>query len=220
MDDDWKSQFLPEAGGFPVISDGMPELGVADVMEESVGILDESDVDLEGAVANLLQEGPEAQLAVVLGNQQRIMEAVDTMAAGFSQQLVILARRIDNFERVLEQSLGQPTMTNLMFDAPEVFDKVVNRDDDLIDDDEVHPVAAELRIRLDEDRATEAKVPDPNFEVPSEVDHLLNFEPDFPVSIEVQVAFHMWKEKHATFQAFVKAAGGPVLAKRAREHLE
>jgi hypothetical protein len=202
MDDDWKSQFMPEAEEDHATSDGMPELSLADLEE----------VDLEGAVEAVLtrppQEGPEAQLAVVLGNQQRIMEAVDNMAAGFSQQLVILARRIDNFERILEQSLGQPTMTNLMFDAPEVFEKVINRDD------------TEDEVLVDDGRATEAKVPAPSFQVPDEVDHLLNFDPDFPVSIEVQVAFHMWKEKHATFQAFVKAAGGPVLAKQAREHLE
>lgn len=202
MDDDWKSQFMPEAEEEDhATSDGMPELSLADLeVEEAVE-----------AVTRPSQEGPEAQLAVVLGNQQRIMEAVDNMAAGFSQQLVILARRIDNFERILEQSLGQPTMTNLMFDAPEVFEKVINRDDTEEDEDEV---------LVDDGRATEAKVPAPSFQVPGEVDHLLNFDPDFPVSIEVQVAFHMWKEKHATFQAFVKAAGGPVLAKQAREHLE
>ena len=57
-------------------------------------------------------------------------------------------------------------------------------------------------------------------EIPDEIEHLLNYSADFPVSVEVQSAFHMWKQKHSSFQEFVKAAGGPVAAKTARSHLE
>ena len=53
-----------------------------------------------------------------------------------------------------------------------------------------------------------------------EVEHLLNYSSEFPVSVEVQAAFFMWKEKISTFQNFVKVAGGPVMAKKARGHLE
>ena len=140
--------------------------------------------------------------------------AIDQMASGFSNQLVILARRIDNFERVLDQSLGQPTMTNLMFDAPEVFNKVVNRDAEDV-------VPRREQEGEDEPKpATEPRTPVEGFEIPDEVEHLLNYSADFPVSVEIQTAFHMWKAKLGTFNQFVKVAGGPVAAKKARSHLE
>jgi hypothetical protein len=204
--DDWREQFLPT-----------PE--EPEKVEEEVVVEDSLRADVMGEQEIQTTEGfpaeawndfvedsdkPQGSIGDVVENQQRIMMAIDQMAAGFSNQIMILARRIDNFERILEQAQGQPPMTNLMFDAPEVFDKVVNRDGD-----DSGP-----------SRAAEAKVPEPDLEVPSEVDHLINFQPDFPVSIKVQAAFYMWKEKHGTFQDFVKVAGGPVAAKEARNHLE
>ena len=144
--------------------------------------------------------------------------AIDQMASGFSNQLVILARRIDNFERVLDQSIGQPTMTNLMFDAPEVFNKVVNQEDS-VPRREVAQDDTETEIEVAQP-ATEPRVPVQGFEIPDEVEHLLNYSADFPVSVEIQTAFHMWKAKLGTFNQFVKVAGGPVAAKKARTHLE
>jgi len=218
MDEDWRSRFLPgeeevvDDGPLPIdepSSDGLPES-----FETTIGTdAEEIDIVDEKTVANLLEEGPESQLAVVLDNQQRLMMAIDQMASGFSNQLVILARRIDNFERVLDQSVGQPTMTNLMFDAPEVFDKIVNREEEEVQEDDQED-------DQDFQRASEPRVPVEGFEIPDEIEHLLNYSADFPVSVEVQSAYHMWKQKHSSFQEFVKAAGGPVAAKTARSHLE
>lgn len=216
MADDWRNKFLPESDKKDLndviddtVSDLASELGTTeDEILTQLGAEDEVHLDtndFEAVVANLLEEGAEAQLAVVGQNQQRIMEAIDNMAAGFSSQLVILARRIDNFERVLDQSVGQPTMTNLMFDAPEVFNKVVTREVEEVE--EASP-------------AVEPRTPVEGFEIPDEVEHLLNYSSEFPVSVEVQAAFFMWKEKISTFQNFVKVAGGPVMAKKARGHLE
>ena len=219
MADDWRNKFLPESDKKELndviddtVSDLASELGTTeDEILTQLGAEDEVHLDtndFEAVVANLLEEGAEAQLAVVGQNQQRIMEAIDNMAAGFSSQLVILARRIDNFERVLDQSVGQPTMTNLMFDAPEVFNKVVTREVEEVEEvEEVSP-------------AVEPRTPVEGFEIPDEVEHLLNYSSEFPVSVEVQAAFFMWKEKISTFQNFVKVAGGPVMAKKARGHLE
>ena len=219
MADDWRNKFLPESDKKELndviddtVSDLASELGTTeDEILTQLGAEDEVHLDtndFEAVVANLLEEGAEAQLAVVGQNQQRIMEAIDNMAAGFSSQLVILARRIDNFERVLDQSIGQPTMTNLMFDAPEVFDKVVTREEEPSDNEgTIEP-------------AVEPRTPRADFEIPDEVEHLLNYSSEFPVSVEVQAAFFMWKEKISTFQNFVKVAGGPVMAKKARGHLE
>ncbi len=220
MADDWRNKFLPEFDKKELddviddtVSDLASELGTEDKILSQFGV-EVPDVDVEtrdyyeSVVANLLEEGVEAQLAVVGQNQQRIMEAIDNMAAGFSSQLVILARRIDNFERVLDQSVGQPTMTNLMFDAPEVFNKVVTREVEEVEEVE------------DASPAVEPRTPVEGFEIPDEVEHLLNYSSEFPVSVEVQAAFFMWKEKISTFQNFVKVAGGPVMAKKAREHLE
>lgn len=219
MADDWRNKFLPEFDKKELndviddkVSDLASELGTTeDEILTQLGAEDEAHLDtndFEAVVANLLEEGAEAQLAVVGQNQQRIMEAIDNMAAGFSSQLVILARRIDNFERVLDQSVGQPTMTNLMFDAPEVFNKVVTREVEEVEEvEEASP-------------AVEPRTPVEGFEIPDEVEHLLNYSSEFPVSVEVQAAFFMWKEKISTFQNFVKVAGGPVMAKKARGHLE
>lgn len=219
MADDWRNKFLPESDNKELndviddtVSDLASELGTTeDEILTQLGAEDEVHLDtndFEAVVANLLEEGAEAQLAVVGQNQQRIMEAIDNMAAGFSSQLVILARRIDNFERVLDQSVGQPTMTNLMFDAPEVFNKVVTREVEEVEEVEESSPAVEPRTPVE------------GFEIPDEVEHLLNYSSEFPVSVEVQAAFFMWKEKISTFQNFVKVAGGPVMAKKAREHLE
>ncbi len=207
MDEDWRSRFLPgeEVVDEPLpivnetVSDGLPD-PVIDAVDD-LEFLEEPEIPL---VAD------DTLLNSVIENQQRIMMAIDQMASGFSNQLVILARRIDNFERVLDQSVGQPTMTNLMFDAPEVFDKIVSREEEDDSDEEQE----ELQ------RATEPRAPVEGFEIPDEIEHLLNYSADFPVSVEVQSAFHMWKQKHSSFQEFVKAAGGPVAAKTARSHLE
>ncbi len=222
MDEDWRSRFLPEvAEEVELPPEGFePELdstgdGLPDPFETPIVTNDEAfdTVEDEETVAKLLEEesfrlGTESQLAVVLDNQQRLMMALDQMSSGFSSQLVILARRIDNFERVLDQSIGQPTMTNLMFDAPEVFDKVVTREEEPSDNEgTIEP-------------AVEPRTPRADFEIPDEVEHLLNYSADFPVAAEVQAAFYMWKQKLSTFQEFVKVAGGPVAAKKARTHLE
>lgn len=207
MDEDWRSRFLPgeEVVDEPLpivnetVSDGLPD-PVIDAVDD-LEFLEEPEIPLD-ADNTLLNS--------VIENQQRIMMAIDQMASGFSNQLVILARRIDNFERVLDQSVGQPTMTNLMFDAPEVFDKIVNREEEDDSDEEQEEIQ----------RATEPRAPVEGFEIPDEIEHLLNYSADFPVSVEVQSAFHMWKQKHSSFQEFVKAAGGPVAAKTARSHLE
>ena len=217
MDEDWRSRFLPgeevvDGEPSPIdepLSDGLPD-PIIDAVDDAVS-------DLAGELGTTEDEiltqlgADDSLLNSVIENQQRIMMAIDQMASGFSSQLVILARRIDNFERVLDQSVGQPTMTNLMFDAPEVFDKIVNREEEDESDDEEQE---------DLQRATEPRAPVEGFEIPDEVEHLLNYSADFPVSVEVQSAFHMWKQKHSSFQEFVKAAGGPVAAKTARSHLE
>ena len=215
MDEDWRSRFLPgDLEEVELPPDGFePELdsigdGLPDPFETPIITNDEAFDNLdEETVANLLEEGAESQLALVLDNQQRLMMAIDQMASGFSSQLVILARRIDNFERVLDQSIGQPTVTNLMFDAPEIFDKVVNREDNFEHEETIEP-------------AVEPRTPKADYEIPDEIEHLLNYSADFPVAVEVQSAFHMWKQKLSTFQEFVKVAGGPVAAKKARTHLE
>lgn len=229
MTDDWRNNFLPPESievetaqaEFVPTEELQGDAYVARIREEELNnVASEDDIlaelgaedreeALERVVAKLLEEGPEAQLAVIGQNQQRIMEAIDNMASGFSSQLVILARRIDNFERVLDQAQGQPTMTNLMFDAPEVFNKVVNRD---VEEKQDEPVELE--------KAIEPATPDPDFFIPDEIEGMLNFDATFPVSIEVQAAFWMWKEKLSSFQNFVKVAGGPVAAKKARGHLE
>ncbi len=211
VSEDWRSQYLPsnttaaeEMEDFPTSNTPVVEKEIFESVEEPLD---------EKTVVNLLEEGPESQLSVVLDNQQRLMMAIDQMASGFSSQLQILARRIDNFERVLEQSQGQPTMTNLLFDAPEVFEKVVTREDD----------SSEL-MRADvmgnHVPAIQPKTPDLQFEIPDEVESLIDFDPHFPVSIETQVAFHMWKIKKSTWNEFVKVAGGPKKAKTARELIE
>ena len=210
---DWRKQFLP---GEPVEEDepvGEPYHvvgGPKEVteMEEDEGLHIDDD-----PVTDSLQ----LELSQIAENQQRIMMAIDQMASGFSNQLVILARRIDNFERVLDQSIGQPTMTNLMFDAPEVFNKVVNQEDSVPRREEEGDEGPNL---APPQPATEPRVPVEGFEIPDEVEHLLNYSADFPVSVEIQTAFHMWKAKLGTFNQFVKVAGGLVAAKKARSHLE
>tara|TARA_B100001564_G_scaffold213797_1_gene179851 strand:- start:895 stop:1530 length:636 start_codon:yes stop_codon:yes gene_type:complete len=209
---DWRKQFLPGEAE-PIEEEEVTETSeLGNVWQEGI-----TETDIEGETH--IDDDPEAdylqlELSQIAENQQRIMMAIDQMASGFSNQLVILARRIDNFERVLDQSLGQPTMTNLMFDAPEVFNKVVNRDAEDV-------VPRREQEREDEPKpATEPRTPVEGFEIPDEVEHLLNYSADFPVSVEIQTAFHMWKAKLGTFNQFVKVAGGPVAAKKARSHLE
>ena len=221
MDEDWRSRFLPSdeeevelppEGFEPNIGDSMGD-GLPDPFASDDDNTQESfdsgleDIDEIEEPESLLEPG---KIDAVLDNQQRLMMAIDQMSSGFSNQLVILARRIDNFERVLDQSIGQPTMTNLMFDAPEVFNKVVSRDDDSIPRRDRDEEGKEPEIR-----ATEPRTPVEGFEIPDEVEHLLNYSADFPVSVEIQAAFYMWKQKLSTFQDFVKVAGGPVLAKKA-----
>ena len=209
MSEDWRSQYLPSNTAAQEEVPSVSPPSDTPVIEQQI----------PEALEEPLEEGPDSQLAVVLENQQRLMMAVDQMASGFSSQLQILARRIDNFERILEQSQGQPTMTNLMFDAPEVFDKVVSREEDEnvneYDDSELRAdVAGEY------EPAIQPPTPDSDFEIPDEVEHLLDFDPTFPVSIQAQAYFHMWKIKKASWNDFVKAAGGPKKAKEARELLE
>ena len=238
MDEDWRSRFLPSdeeevelppEGFEPNIGDSMGD-GLPDPFEsdddntqEPSDEVAEPDEDPDGTEFWLRRKGLHIddvdpltlELSKIAENQQRIMMAIDQMSSGFSNQLVILARRIDNFERVLDQSIGQPTMTNLMFDAPEVFNKVVNREDDSIPRRDRDEEGKEPEIR-----ATEPRTPVEGFEIPDEVEHLLNYSADFPVSVEIQAAFYMWKQKLSSFQDFVKVAGGPVNAKKARSHLE
>ncbi len=213
MSEDWRSQYLPSNTAAQEEVPSISSPSDTPVIEQQIPEVPEEPLD-EKTVANLLEEGPESQLAVVLENQQRLMMAVDQMASGFSSQLQILARRIDNFERILEQSQGQPTMTNLMFDAPEVFEKVVARD---IDDSSELMRADVMGNHVP---AIPAKTPVADFEIPDEVEELIDFDPHFPVAIEAQVSFHMWKIKKASWNDFVKAAGGPKKAKEARELLE
>ena len=207
---DWRKQFLPGEPE-PIEEEEVTETSeLGNVWQEGITETDregETHID-DDPVTDSLQ----LELSQIAENQQRIMMAIDQMASGFSNQLVILARRIDNFERVLDQSIGQPTMTNLMFDAPEVFNKVVNRD--------VEDVVPRREQEDEPKPATEPRVPVEGFEIPDEVEHLLNYSADFPVSVEIQTAFHMWKAKLSTFNQFVKVAGGPVAAKKARSHLE
>lgn len=218
MSEDWRSQYLPSNTAAQEEVPSVSPPSDTPVIEQQIPEVPEEPLD-EKTVANLLEEGPESQLAVVLDNQQRLMMAIDQMASGFSSQLQILARRIDNFERILEQSQGQPTMTNLMFDAPEVFEKVLAREEE----EDVEEDSSEL-LRADVmgnyTPAVQPPTPDSDFEIPDEVSHLLEFDPTFPVSIEAQVSFFMWKEKKASWNDFVKAAGGPKKAKEARELLE
>jgi hypothetical protein len=199
--DDWREKFLP--GTKKAQKDEIREIVMHEEHDESPEPL-----EIEDSLRADVMSGEEPAIGEVLQtlgeNQQRIMLAIDQMASGFSSQIMILARRIDNFESILEQSLGQPPMTNLLVDAPEVFNRVVQREDK---EEEVQ-------------RVIEPTTPKPNWEVPDEVGHLLNFDATFPVTIEIQVAYHMWKEKLGTFQDFVKVAGGPVPAKEARNHLE
>lgn len=209
MSEDWRSQYLPSnTAAQEEVPSVSPPSDTPVIEQQAPEILEEPQ-----------EEGPDLQLAVVLDNQQRLMMAIDQMASGFSSQLQILARRIDNFERILEQSQGQPTMTNLMFDAPEVFEKVLAREEE----DDVEEDSSEL-LRADVmgnyTPAVQPPTPDSDFEIPDEVSHLLEFDPTFPVSIEAQVSFFMWKEKKASWNDFVKAAGGPKKAKEARELLE
>ncbi|MAR96201.1 MAG: hypothetical protein CMG17_07505 [Candidatus Marinimicrobia bacterium] len=209
VSEDWRSQYLPSnTAAQEEVPSVSPPSDTPVIEQQTPEILEEPQ-----------EEGPDLQLAVVLDNQQRLMMAIDQMASGFSSQLQILARRIDNFERILEQSQGQPTMTNLMFDAPEVFEKVLAREEE----DDVEEDSSEL-LRADVmgnyTPAVQPPTPDSDFEIPDEVSHLLEFDPTFPVSIEAQVSFFMWKEKKASWNDFVKAAGGPKKAKEARELLE
>ena len=224
--DDWREQFLP--GEPKTIAEEPEDTGTSElghVLEEGITGTDREGTEASEPVGEpfhivggpeKLRSDPQDSTEQIVAdaiqgladNQQRMMMAIDQMASGFSNQLVILARRIDNFERILEQSQGQPPMTNLMYDAPEVFNKVVNREDEGAEEE------------VEETRAVEPRVPVEGFEIPDEVEHLLNFSADFPVSVEVQAAFYMWKEKIGTFNEFVKVAGGPVAAKQARSHLE
>ena len=209
VSEDWRSQYLPSnTAAQEEVPSVSPPSDTPVIEQQTPEILEEPQ-----------EEGPDLQLAVVLDNQQRLMMAIDQMASGFSSQLQILARRIDNFERILEQSQGQPTMTNLMFDAPEVFEKVLAREEE----EDVEEDSSEL-LRADVmgnyTPAVHPPTPDSDFEIPDEVSHLLEFDPTFPVSIEAQVSFFMWKEKKASWNDFVKAAGGPKKAKEARELLE
>jgi hypothetical protein len=59
----------------------------------------------------------------------RVVAAIASLAEGTTQQMVMLARRINDLERVLEEQ-NQPQPTNLMHDAPGVAARLADFDDD------------------------------------------------------------------------------------------
>ena len=77
VSEDWRSQYLPsnttaaeEMEDFPTSNTPVVEKEIFESVEEPLD---------EKTVANLLEEGPESQLSVVLDNQQRLMMAIDQM---------------------------------------------------------------------------------------------------------------------------------------------
>ena len=152
-------------------------------------------------------------------NQQRVMQAVDNLASSLATQMSALMTRVIGVERMIEQK-DDVQFTNLMFDAPEVFDEVMNRPDSG-DGEDILPPPPEAYEQLEEAISpvpSDDEAKSEGVETDSTAVDSPSSEPEIPDN--VREAFEKWQNREGKFQDFVKAAGGPVHASKFRQLLD
>ena len=152
-------------------------------------------------------------------NQQRVMQAVDNLASSLATQMSALMTRVIGVERMIEQK-DDVQFTNLMFDAPEVFDEVMNRPDSG-DGEDILPPPPEAYEQLEEvitPVPSDDEAKSEGVETDSTAVDSPSSEPEIPDN--VREAFEKWQNREGKFQDFVKAAGGPVHASKFRQLLD
>ncbi len=152
-------------------------------------------------------------------NQQRVMQAVDNLASSLATQMSALMTRVIGVERMIEQK-DDVQFTNLMFDAPEVFDEVMNRPDSG-DGEDILPPPPEAYEQLEEvitPVPSDDEAKSEGVETDSTAVDPPSSEPEIPDN--VREAFEKWQNREGKFQDFVKAAGGPVHASKFRQLLD
>ena len=120
---EWAAKFIPAEEAPQIVNN--PSFNIL------VGVI-------EDTIRESLGEGlPESD-----DRMDRVLAGLVSLSDGISQQLMMIVRRIDDLERVLDQSINDVPVTNLMQDAPDVYERIMDDEDEEIEDEdgeEEHP---------------------------------------------------------------------------------
>ena len=211
---EWLDKFLP-AGEEQVL---IEEVEVAESIETGDG-LPTPELSEEVPSVGYREEVILANQEQIAQNQQRVMQAVDNLASSLATQMSALMTRVIGVERMIEQK-DDVQFTNLMFDAPEVFDEVMNRPDSE-DGEDILPPPPEAYEQLEEvipPVPSDDEAKSEGGEAGSTAAEPPSSEPEIPD--DVREAFEKWQNREGKFQDFVKASGGPVHASKFRQLLD
>jgi|SaaInlStandDraft_1057018.scaffolds.fasta_scaffold46993_1 hypothetical protein len=243
-EDDWASQFRPgmvsdEKQSESVVEETLP------VEAQPIQTLD-TDKILQGFEAIVKRlDSLDARLGMyegVLNNPSWLPAHIDNLRQlhHFNAEAILNAnqqfsslviRKLDEMEERIKSD--DPSYTNVLYSNPELFNEISQRPDEneltmeeefasqnkiaeMVDDE--HPT---LLMDVEDSSTIALEMPqvDEPIDIPDEaIDSLL----DLQVPDAIREAYSSWREPDAdgTWQTFVKAAGGPVAAKKYRTMIE
>ena len=247
-EDDWASQFRP--GMFPAgmakkKSVDSTEEKISSVETPEIQNLDTAKI-LQGFEAIVKRlDALDARLGMyegVLNNPSWLPAHIDNLRQlhHFNAEAILNAnqqfsslviRKLDEMEERIKSD--DPSYTNVLYSNPELFNEISQRPDEneltmeeefasqnkiaeMVDDE--HPTLL-TDVLGEEISSMIALEPQVDFPIPDEaIDSLL----DLQVPDAIREAYSSWRDADAdgTWQTFVKAAGGPVAAKKYRTMIE
>jgi len=233
MSEDWASQFRPgmlsdeEQSEPVVVEETLP------VEEQAIQTLD-TDKILQGFEAIVKRlDALDARLGMyegVLNNPSWLPAHIDNLRQlhHFNAEAILNAnqqfsslviRKLDEMEERIKSD--DPSYTNVLYSNPELFNEITQRpDENELTMEEEFASQNKIAEMVDEEHPELLQdTADAPIEIPDEaIDSLL----DLQVPDVIREAHSLWRDPDSdgTWQTFVKAAGGPVKAKKYRTMIE